>query len=78
VSSEWPSWDQATELTVTEAAKQARIRAADEADRPQIDPVTPISELVRCHTTIVESEWGGCGRGELREKTDPLVVNLPE
>jgi hypothetical protein len=45
---------------------------------PRIDPATPLSDLVVCHTAVIRSEWGPCWAGKMLRKDDPLVVAVPQ
>lgn len=73
-----------TRFLVAEDNTKRRLRESEEEHERQrnpakfIPPNTPISQLAKCHTQIVDSRWGRCGRGEIRLKTEPIVLNLPE
>jgi len=59
---------------------ERRVREVDEHPRRQrsrINPDTPVGELRRCTTGIVDSEWGRCRVGEIRLKSDEIVQHLP-
>jgi hypothetical protein len=80
----WPSqFEQSARMLVAQEASEKRLREFEEEEarrtnpEKHIDPATPINDLARCHNSVIESPWGPCGEGEVRLKTDPIVVNLP-
>lgn len=77
--SEWSSsFAEAGQMLARQESARRHEQERHAAVRPKVDPSTPLSDLVRCTTTIVQSRWGRCGRGEVRLRTDPIVVHLPE
>jgi hypothetical protein len=77
--SEWTSsFNEAGQLLARQESARRQEQERRAAARPKVNPSMPLSALVRCTTTIVQSRWGRCGRGEVRLRTDPIVEHLPE
>jgi hypothetical protein len=77
--SEWlSSFAEAGRMLAREESSRRHEQERRAAAWPKVNPSTPVSDLVRCTTTIIQSRWGGCGRGEVRLRTDSIVEHLPE